>query len=92
MTGAPPTVGSVVDRRLRGLFALVWTVFSAFLPFFVLWLGDRGMSPSRIGLVLSSSALVGVAAAPLWSNIADRRSATVGALQVAFASSAAVAV
>jgi len=74
----------VIDRRLRRFYALVWTVFSAFLPFFVLWLRDRGLPPSEIGVVLSVSALAGVVAAPLWSNVADRRTGTVRTLQVAF--------
>src|SRR5262245_1988170 len=74
---APP---DVIDRRLRRFYALVWTVFSAFLPFFVLWLRDRGLPPSEIGVVLSVSALAGVVAAPLWSNVADRRTGTVRTL------------
>ncbi len=54
----------MVDRRLRRLYALEGAVFSTFLPFFVLWLRDRGFSPSEIGVILSSSALAGVIAAP----------------------------
>ncbi len=72
-----------LDRRLRRLFALAWTVFSAFLPFFVLWLRDRGFSPSRIGVVLAATSLAAVAAAPLWSHAADRLYGTVRTLQVA---------
>jgi PPP family 3-phenylpropionic acid transporter len=82
---------SGVDRRLRWLYALVWTVFSAFLPFFVLWLRDRGLSPSEIGVVLSMSALVGVCAAPVWSNNADRHLGTVRTLQIAFVAAAVAA-
>lgn len=79
------------DRRLRRLFALVWTVFSAFLPFFVLWLRDRGFSPSQIGVVLAATALAAVAAAPFWSHAADRRAGTVRTLQVAFVAAGVVA-
>jgi PPP family 3-phenylpropionic acid transporter len=82
---------AVVDRRLRRLFALVWTAFSAFLPFFVLWLRERGYSPSRIGLILALMALASVAAAPFWSHAADRRTGTVRTLQTAFASAGGVA-
>jgi PPP family 3-phenylpropionic acid transporter len=83
--------GAVADTRLRHFYALVGTVFSAFLPFFVLWLRDRGFTPSEIGVVLSLSALTGVVAAPFWSDIADRRAGTVKTLQIAFAASAVVA-
>jgi PPP family 3-phenylpropionic acid transporter len=84
MVPATAAEGALVDRRLRRLYALVWTVFSAFLPFFVLWLRDRGFSPSQIGVVLAVTALASVAAAPLWSHAADRRAGTVRTLQVAF--------
>ena len=82
----------MVDRRLRRLDALEGAVFSTFLPFFVLWLRDRGFSPSEIGVILSSSALVGVIAAPVWSSVADRRAGTVRTLQVAFVSAAVLAI
>lgn len=76
------------DGRLRRLFALVWLVYSAFLPFFVLWLRDRSFSPSRIGVILAIDALASVAAAPFWSQAADRRSGTVRTLQTAFVGAA----
>lgn len=82
---------AVVDRRLRRLYALAWTVFSAFIPFFVLWLRQRGFSPSRIGVILSVTAFASVAAAPIWSHAADRRTGTVRALQVAFVSAGVLA-
>jgi len=82
----------VVDRRLRRLYALEGAVFSVFLPFFVLWLRDRGFSPSEIGVILSSSALVGVIASPVWSTVADRRAGTVRTLQLAFVSAAVLAI
>jgi PPP family 3-phenylpropionic acid transporter len=80
------------DRRLRRLFTLVWFVFSAFLPFFVLWLSDRGLSPSQIGVVLAAAALAAVIAAPFWSHAADRRAGTVRTLQVAFVSAGVLAI
>jgi PPP family 3-phenylpropionic acid transporter len=70
-----------LDRRLRRLYALVWFVGAGFIPFFVLWLNDRGLSPSEIGLVLGASALAAVVAAPFWSHAADRRAGTTRALQ-----------
>jgi MFS transporter, PPP family, 3-phenylpropionic acid transporter len=84
--------GVGTDRRLRRLFALAWMVFSTFLPFFVLWLSDRGLSPSRIGVVLAAVALAAVVAAPFWSHAADRRAGTVRTLQVAFVAACVLAI
>jgi MFS transporter, PPP family, 3-phenylpropionic acid transporter len=80
------------DARLRRLYALVWIVHSAFLPFFVLWLRERGLSPSLIGLILAMNALASVLAAPFWSHAADRRIGTVATLQIAFLAAAFLAV
>jgi MFS transporter, PPP family, 3-phenylpropionic acid transporter len=72
---------AMLDRRLRRLFALAWFVASGYIPFFALWLHDRGFSPTEIGLVLGASSLAAIAAAPFWSHAADRRSGTTVALQ-----------
>src|SRR5437762_1005212 len=85
---APPEQ-HVLDRRLRRLYAVVWLVASGYIPFFVLWLADRGFSPSKIGLVLGGSALAAVAAAPFWSHAADRRAGTTRTLQRALIAAAA---
>ena len=82
---------ALVDSRLRRLYALLWIVFSAFLPFFVLWLRERGSSPSRIGVILAATSLASVAAAPFWSHAADRRTGTVRTLQLAFVSAGVLA-
>ena len=82
----------VIDRPLRRSFALIWQVFSAFLPFFVLWLSDRGLSPSQIGVVLAAGAMAAVIAAPFWSHVADRRAGTVRTLQVALSSAGILAI
>jgi MFS transporter, PPP family, 3-phenylpropionic acid transporter len=72
---------SILDRRLGRLYALVWLVGAIWIPFFVLWLKDRGFSPSQTGLVLGASALAAISAAPFWSHAADRRAGTTRALQ-----------
>ena len=80
---------AILDLRLRRLYALVWMVASGFIPFFVLWLDDRGFSPSQIGLVLGASALAAVSAAPFWSHVADRRAGTTRTLQRSLLAAAA---
>ena len=72
---------AILDVRLSRLYALVWLVGAIWIPFFVLWLHDRGFSPSEIGLVLGASALASIAAAPFWSHAADRRTGTANALR-----------
>jgi PPP family 3-phenylpropionic acid transporter len=89
MEPARPDDPAILDLRLRRLYALVWMVGSAFIPFFVLWLDDRGFSPSQIGLVLGASALAAVAAAPFWSHVADRRAGTTRTLQRSLIAAAA---
>jgi PPP family 3-phenylpropionic acid transporter len=88
-------LGGAKDRRVarapdvRALFALGGAATGAILPFFALWLASRGLSPSRIGVVLAVSALAGILAAPVWSHLADTRIGTVRALAAAAAGSAA---
>jgi PPP family 3-phenylpropionic acid transporter len=52
------------------------------LPYLVLYLTGRGLSPTQAGVVLGLMAAVGVVAVPLWGVVADRSMGTVGALRV----------
>jgi ABC-type Fe3+ transport system permease subunit len=93
MDGAP--THRAPDRRedagLRGAYALLGLVMSAFIPFLTLLLRDRGLSPDEIGLVLAVLSVSGVAAAPFWSHIADTRLGTVRTLQLACAAASVFA-
>jgi MFS transporter, PPP family, 3-phenylpropionic acid transporter len=64
------------DRDIRWLFALAGVSTAALLPFFSPLLRSLGLSPDRIGLVLSAMALATVVSAPLWSHEADTRLGT----------------
>lgn len=79
------------DRDVRLLFAVGGAAAASFLPFWVLLLDGRGLGPEQIGLVLSISALAGVLAIPVWSDVADTRLGTVWTLQVSNLASAAAA-
>lgn len=70
-----------LDRDIRRLYALGGLATAALLPFFTPLLQGRGITPDRIGLILSASAFVGVIAAPLWSHEADTRLGTTRALR-----------
>jgi PPP family 3-phenylpropionic acid transporter len=65
-----------VDRDIRWLFTLGGVATAAILPFFSPLLQSWGLSPERIGLVLSAMALGTVLAAPAWSHEADTRLGT----------------
>jgi PPP family 3-phenylpropionic acid transporter len=81
--GARHTPGTVGDPALRWLFALIGVAGSAFIPFYVLVLRDRGLPADRIGLVLSVTSLAGVIATPFWSSAADTRLGSVHTLRLA---------
>jgi MFS transporter, PPP family, 3-phenylpropionic acid transporter len=73
------------------LFALGGVTTAALLPFFALWLRQRGLDPERIGLVLAASSLAAVAATPVWSNASDSRLGPVRTLRLSSAASACAA-
>lgn len=73
------------DPALRGAYALIGLVISAFVPFLTLVLRERGLSPDDIGVVLAVLSLSGVLAAPFWSHAADTRLGSVHTLQLACA-------
>ena len=77
---AEPGGNPRLDRDIRSLFVLGGVATAAILPFFTPLLQGRGLSPDRIGLVLSAMALASVVAAPLWSHEADTRLGTTRAL------------
>jgi PPP family 3-phenylpropionic acid transporter len=61
------------DRDVRILFVVAGAAGAAILPFFTLFLEDRGITPDHIGLILAAQALAAVTAAPIWGHHADRR-------------------
>jgi PPP family 3-phenylpropionic acid transporter len=71
------------DADLRWLYALFGVAGSAFIPFYVLLLRDRGLAADEIGVVLAVTSLAGVAATPFWSHAADTRLGSVHTLQLA---------
>ncbi len=93
MNGAPThrTPSRRQDTGLRGAYALLGLVMSAFIPFLTLLLRDRGFSPDEIGLVLAVLSVSGVAAAPFWSHTADTRLGSVQTLQLACAAASVFA-
>ena len=69
-------------RRLKALFAASGVGVGSLMPYLVLYLTWRGLSPTEAGLVLALMAGVGVLAVPLWGFVADRALGTVTALRL----------
>jgi MFS transporter, PPP family, 3-phenylpropionic acid transporter len=80
---ARPRAPGLGDAQLRWLYAVIGVSGSAFVPFYVLLLRDRGLSADEIGLVLSVTSLAAVAATPFWGHAADTRLGGAHSLQLA---------
>ncbi len=62
------------DRvALTGTFVLFGLVIASFFPFFALFLHDRGLDPSEIGVVVATMAVARIATNPVWGSLADTR-------------------
>jgi len=69
-------------RRLKALFAASGIGVGSLLPYLVLYLTWRGLSPSQAGLVMALMAGIGVLAVPMWGVVADRALGTAPALRL----------
>jgi PPP family 3-phenylpropionic acid transporter len=56
---------------IRILFALMGVEVAAFIPFFSLFLRERGLRPDHIGFVLAAMSISGLLASTLWGHAAD---------------------
>ncbi len=59
------------DAAVRGLFLTFGFVIAAFFPFLALYLDDKGLSGSGIGLVIAAMAVARILLNPLWGHLAD---------------------
>lgn len=72
MYGSLPASRSIAIR-LSFLFAGIFTGLGIYLPFFPVFLAERGLTPDEIALVLFVPIVIRAAAAPFLSGLADRR-------------------
>jgi len=82
----------MADDQIRGLrwaYVLMGVADGTLLPFIPLYLLQRGMSASGIGLVLAASALAALAGGLGWAYLADRRVSPERLLVMATVASAA---
>ncbi|MGE0232772.1 MAG: MFS transporter [Flavobacteriaceae bacterium] len=68
--------------RLSLLFALQFAALGLYLPFFPLWLADRGFAASEISLILAVPVIVRVASTPIIADRAGRSGRLKGAMIV----------
>ena len=66
------TPGSVA-LRLAGFYAALFATVGIQIPFWPLWLKDRGLSPSEIGLLVAAGYLIRVVANPAVGHLVDHR-------------------
>jgi PPP family 3-phenylpropionic acid transporter len=60
------------ELRMSLLFAAMFLPMGIHLPYFPLWLADRGFTASEVALILSMPIFARIAAAPLITMLADR--------------------
>ena len=75
-------------RPLKRLYTAAGAATATFLPFFVLYLAHRGVTPAAIGGTLAAASLLLVALGPLWGHVADVRLGVPRALAVTLTASA----
>lgn len=73
---------------VQGLFVIFGFVIAAFFPYRAIYLADRGLSSSEIGLVISCMAAAGAICGPIWGHLADTRIGRLRALQFGIAGAA----
>ena len=67
---------------VHGLFILFGAVIAAFIPFYTLFLRERGLTLEEIGLAIAVMALARIVMNPVWGHLADTRYGRRSILQV----------
>ena len=62
-----------VALRLAGFYIAIFTAVGIHIPFWPLWLKDRGLSATEIGLIAASAYLVKLVVNPLVGHVVDHR-------------------
>ena len=62
-----------VATRFALFYGAIFLALGVFLPFWPVWLADRGLSESQVGLLLALGLWAKVATGPLFGHLADRR-------------------
>ncbi|MBC7908140.1 MAG: 3-phenylpropionate MFS transporter [Rhodospirillaceae bacterium] len=65
--------GKAAAFRLAAFYCALFAAVGVQLPFWPLWLKDRGLSPGDIGLILAATYLMKMVVNPLVGHVVDRR-------------------
>ena len=76
---------------MHGLFIVLGFAVAAFFPFFSIYLQERGLSESEIGVVIAAMAAVRIVTNPAWGHAADARLGRLTALQLSLVGTAVFA-
>lgn len=57
---------------LRTFNFLYFALLAMFIPFLPVYLGQQGLNPAQIGLIVGSGGIITIIAQPLWGMISDR--------------------
>ena len=61
----------IAALRLGAYYGALFVAVGIHIPFWPLWLQDRGLSPSEIGLIAAGGYLTRIAASPVIGHMAD---------------------
>ncbi|AXS41248.1 MFS transporter [Breoghania sp. L-A4] len=84
----PEKYAARMPMRIGSLFGFQFLALGIFLPFFPIFLADRGLDDTEIGFILATPLAIRIAASPLVTAIADRFGRRVLALIVTAGASA----
>ncbi len=74
--------------RLSAYYFNFYATLGLILPYFSLWMADRGLSPSQIGMVLAAHGATRIVLPPLWGMLADLSGQRLRMIQLASLGSA----
>ena len=58
--------------KLNSIYLLIFGFMACFYPYFTVYLTNKGLSYSQVGIALAINSLVGVAFQPIWGYITDK--------------------
>lgn len=76
-------LGLALYSRLSGYYFYYYGILGLLLPYFTLWMADRGLSPAQMGLVLAAHGVSRILLPPLWGALADVSGQRLRIIQVA---------
>ncbi|WP_439817774.1 MFS transporter [Zavarzinia sp. CC-PAN008] len=70
---APPEGARGVFWRMAAVYAFAFSQMGVFVPYWPLWLADRGLGADELSLVIAAGMVVRTVVTPAWGRLADAR-------------------